>query len=495
MTVAAAVLLAVAFNPAASAATLDGPLVQVSGATPFDATCGTSETGVLFPGSEVEPYVHVNPANPLNMVGAWQQDRWSNGGARGNVAGVSFDGGATWASVPLPGVSECTGGDFVRASDPWVSFSPDGTVFAMSLAFDLLAAPNRPGGFGPNAMLVNRSEDGGLTWSPPVTLAFDDNPRLLNDKNSMTADPNDADFAYAVWDRLSTPAGATINPENVIGLGFKGPIRFTRTTDGGLTWEPARTIYDPAANNQTIGNQIVVQPDGTVVNFFNEILNFRNSDGGAQFDFTLALLRSEDNGATFERRPVRAAKIRSLGVVTPDAGAAVRDAAILFDVAVSPVDGTLYAVWQDARFAGVDTVALSRSTDGGATWSAPVPVSKTPAGAGLRSQAFIPSVEVNAAGVVAVSYYDFRNDPAGTPGAELSDHWLVTCSTACDTAAGFGGEVRVTDASFDYLDAPQARGLFLGDYAGLATDGTDFLPFFSVTGGDPADVLVRRVGP
>ena len=40
-------------------------------------------------------------------------------------------------------------------------------------------------------------------------------------------------------------------------------------------------IYDPAGNNQTIGNQIVVLPlskGGTVINFFNEILNFSNRD-------------------------------------------------------------------------------------------------------------------------------------------------------------------------------------------------------------------------
>ncbi|HEY5840795.1 MAG TPA: sialidase family protein [Mycobacterium sp.] len=490
-------LLTTTFIPSASAATLDGPLVQVSGASPFTATCGTSEPGILFPDSEVEPYVDVNPDLPENIVGVWQQDRWSNGGSRGNVAGVSMDGGASWQVVPLPGVTQCTGGPFVRASDPWVSFSPDGTVYAMSLAFNNQPPPGRPGGFGANAMLVNRSTDGGLTWGPPTTLAFDDNPRLLNDKNTLTADPNDADFVYAVWDRLSVPNGTVINPENVIGLGFKGPVRFTRTTNGGQSWEPVRTIYDPAANNQTIGNQIVVQPDGTVVDFFNEILNFKNSDGGGKFEFNLALLTSEDNGATWSKKPVRAQKIQSLGAVTPDTGAAIRDAAILFDVAVGP-NGNLYAVWQDTRFTGgqFDTVALSRSTDGGATWSAPIQVSKTPSGAGLRSQAFLPSVEVNTAGVVAVSYYDFRNDVPGTPADELADHFVVTCTASCAQAASFAAEVRVTDTSFDYLDAPQARGLFLGDYEGLGTDGTDFFPFFSATHtGDAASVFVRRVGP
>ena len=92
--------------------------------------------------------------------------------------------------------------------------------------------------------------------------------RFLNDKNSITADPNDADFVYAVWDRLQVSEGSIVNPENVVGLGFKGPIYFTRTTNGGDSWEPARKIYETGANKQTLGNQIVVRPQGELFNFF-----------------------------------------------------------------------------------------------------------------------------------------------------------------------------------------------------------------------------------
>ena len=87
-----------------------------------------------------------------------------------------------------------------------------------------------------------------------------------------------------------------INSENAIGFGFKGPAVFSRTTDGGLTWEPARIIYDPGATGQTIGNQIVVLPDGTLVNVFNEIVFFKNVRGEARFAFNLALIRSTDRG-------------------------------------------------------------------------------------------------------------------------------------------------------------------------------------------------------
>ena len=81
---------AVVISPAALAATL------VSGPSPF-AGCTVGGPGTNYVNAEVEPYVAVNPANPTNYIGVWQQDRWSNGGAHGLMSAASFDGGATWS--------------------------------------------------------------------------------------------------------------------------------------------------------------------------------------------------------------------------------------------------------------------------------------------------------------------------------------------------------------------------------------------------------------
>lgn len=478
-----------------------GPLVQASGATPFGAltVCGNfpgPPPSTVYLNSEVEPWVDVNPTNPNNIVATWQQDRWSNGGARGLVVGVSFNGGATWTSVPVPSITDCTNGKFQRATDPWLSFAPNGHLYHMSLALDIDTPPNREGGFGPNAMLVSKSTDGGLTWAPPITLIEDSNPRFLNDKNSITADPTDANYVYAVWDRLQSSTGNVINPERVPGdLAFKGAAMFSRTTNRGQTWEPARILYDPGAINQTLGNQLVVLPEGTLVAFFNEILAARNDDGGLQGDQNLSLKRSPNKGTTWlpHGRPIRTNKLQARGTVSPDAGTPVRDGAFLFDVAVNPNSGTLYAVWQDARFSGFDQIAYSESTDGGSTWTAPVKINLTPANANpLRQQAFIPSVAV-ANGVVGVAYYDFRNDNGS---GELADHWLIHCHANCSTPGNWVDEVRLTNTSFDLSQAPVARGLFLGDYVGLASAGTNFLAFFTQPhGSDRSSGFFRRVGP
>ena len=57
-------------------------------------------------------------------------------------------------------------------------------------------------------------------------------------------------------------------------------------------------------------------------------------------------------------------------------------------------------------------------------------------------------------------------------------------------------KVVLTDTSFNILEAPVARELFLGDYVGLASDGIDFLSVFVKSddpAGDPATVFFRRV--
>ncbi|HZD58541.1 MAG TPA: sialidase family protein, partial [Anaerolineales bacterium] len=219
--------------------------VPVSAATsPFTGcTADSGQVGTFSPDTEVEPWMEVNPADPDNIVASWQQDRWNNGGSRGLVAGVSTDGGANWTQVTVPDVSTCSGHPFYnRASDPWHSFSTDGSLYLMSLS---TSTGITSAGFPDSAMLVSKSEDGGLSWGDPIALIADNGPNILNDKNSITADPNDSDFAYAVWDRLVIGAEAA-PPVQVFGhaIGYHGPTWFARTTNGGDSWEPARKIYD-----------------------------------------------------------------------------------------------------------------------------------------------------------------------------------------------------------------------------------------------------------
>jgi len=511
---AAAVSLATVALVGAPTAAADlftlGDVVQVSGASPIPAACigdtNASSTSVNTYDSEVEPWVAVDPSNPLHLVGAWQQDRWNDGGARGLVTAASFNGGATWTLEDQTKSSTCTGGtpanggDYERASDPWVSIAGDGTTYLMSLSVD-----TNPGGIGlsPNAMLVMRSPDGGLSWDDPITLKRDENPNVLNDKNTMTADPFDADFVYAVWDRLESPPGSPPAPQaGENALGYRGPTWLARTTNGGESWEPARKIFDPGTLNQTIGNQIVVTGSGDLVNAFDLIHNFKNAHKTR--GFSIAVIRSEDRGATWDGHETivdHHFAFQGL-VIDPDDPNTntrrVRTGDILPEVAADPDSDAVYLVWQDFRFGPRSSVAFSQSPDGGKSWSQTVRINQTPNLANdLDEQAFTPMVRVSDDGTVTVTYYDFRHN---TPDPSLlTDAWAIHCHAAtddCTDPSSWTDEVRLTDASFDMKQAPFARGSFVGDYVGLDTDGTSMFPFWSMPAlGDPANIYVRRVSP
>jgi hypothetical protein len=514
---------------------ITGPTLASAGATPFGAGCGgpgegfhtpTEVPGVNFPNTEVEPWFQVNPQDPNDLVGFWQQDRWSDGGAHGLVAGVSNDGGTSW-SKSWPAFSNCAGGTpangggYERASDPWVSWAATpanglGTLHAISISFDRSTAHN--------AVLTSRSLDGGHTWSPPITLR-EDNSRsgplanLFNDKESITADPVTAGYVYAVWDRIESPNNNPLTPPQAYAHApaFRGPAWFARSTDNGATWETAHPIFAPnAGRTQTIGNQIVVLPDGTLVDGFNYIRG-SNGQGIARGD-NAAVIFSTDHGMTWSSTPTIIANMGDTGVRDPEPVNClgdntpstpcllVRTGDILPDFAVdahSGSPGTMYAVWQSHQTATVagnpvdDTILISRSTDGGHVWSPPVKVNHTTSG----KQAFTASVHVAANGDVAVTYYDFRND---TPGdAALStDYWIVHhhASDPFDSAH-FSDESRITPASFNMRTAPYAIGYFVGDYEGLDSFGNTFTPFFvQANGTDPFHPLTdayysTAVGP
>jgi hypothetical protein len=468
------------------------PLTVISGLSPFaGCTVGAAPGSVLYPNAEEEPWVDANPVDPLNLIAAWQQDRWSDGGAHGLVTAVSHDGGLTWTRT-FPHFSICAGGnaqnggDFDRASDPWVSFGGDGTAYQVSLSFNALN--------NVNAVLASRSTDGGDTWSEPWTIIRDSGDRdvsyAFNDKESVTADSQTAGYAYAAWDRFVTPSGTS--RESIEGLihsaSFREPIWFSRTTDGGVTWEPARNIYDTGEFNGTIGSQILVAKNGDLLNFFTEFFIHKNA--GKSRGEWMSVIRSTDKGVTWSKQSTKIAPSRERVAFDPDTGRNIRAEGGLPEVAIDRASGALYVVWQDASFSGVDEIAFSMSTDNGHTWSMPIKVNQTPrSSTAANQQAFVAGVHVSADGTVAVTYYDFRNNDAN-PGVP-TDYWIVHCHADCSDAANWGDEARLTTTSFDIEQAPAARGpfgYFLGEYEGLTNIGDSFVPVFvAVNNGNPAN--------
>jgi hypothetical protein len=447
------------------------PLVRASGPSPFLGHPITANDPAITINAETLPDLAVDPNDPQHLVGAWIQDF-----ARGVVSAVSFDGGDSWQSVAVPGTTIAAGGVYPHANNPRVCFGADGDVYLTMVGHDLPYVTN------PNAVLISKSTNGGLTWGAPTTFAnqlghFPAGPFL-------TADPTNADLIYAIW---TTKIG---------NQGINVATKFTRTTDGGQTWEPVRTIYRSANVDDNAGHQILVLPSGTLVDVFKE--DFWAGQTVQRSE--VSLIRSTDGGTAWSTR-IPVAQLPTSAVLDPENGLRVVTGINgTIDAAVDPMSGEIYAVWKTAGFSNgeFDSIAFSMSTDGGLSWSTPIKINQTPDSIpAANRQAFIPSVAVNDDGVVAVTYYDFRNN---TPAAGLpTDYWMVHAhpSDGLTNPASWSSENRLTDTSFNMEDSLFLFNQYIvGGYQGLVAQSGSFGALFAMPlGGDHGSIFYRDLMP
>ena len=483
--IATAGAAAVAAVPAALAAdyTPGAPVLASPALSPLPDPCpfqGETETQENFKDTEVEPLVAVNPTNPDNVIGVFQEDRWSDGGAHGLLAAVSFNGGNSyvndWAEFSACSDKPETENfeHLPRATDPWVSFDAAGRAYQVGL-------PIIDGSLtGESAITTSYSTDGGLTWSAPVDVTRQDDPAgaVFLDKQSITADPYHAGRAWVTWIQGNLP-GENISAAKLShAFSYRGTPMVAYTTDGGRSWSAPQAMTN--ANLYAQGNQIVVLPDGTLID--SQAILYKGA--GIQPNLKgvyMAVMRSTDGGKHWSA-PTTIAPIGTVNEVVD--GQPLRVGDYLPDLVADPRTGDLYITWADGLGGTTNKIVLSRSTDGGKHWSAPTVVSHHPS-----AQSFNHAVAIANDGDLAVLYYDtFRNDSA--PGIPTD----VYLRHSANGGLTWSSPQMLT--SFDLANAPIARGYFVGDYQGLAPIGArGLLAFFGVTASTPesANVLSIRL--
>ena len=454
-----------------------------------------------YPNTEPEVWEAKNLANPDNFVGTFQQDRWNDGGGKGLVAGWSFNDGLHWGVTPLP-FSLCAapyyGGAVLpteRASDPANDFGPDGRAYAISISFDENTFKNGVG--------AATSTDGGVTWHNQKFVDFNADVGPLtsfDDKEWVTADPQVAGTAYAVWDQLrffvsaSCPRQATTDdrPLRRSGSGdpvvcFTGPAMFSKTTDGGVTWSPPAPIVSTPAAEQTISNQIVVDPrTGILYDFYEYIL----ATGALQ----IRMVFSNDKGATWSAPQIVVPDHNPVGIHDLQTGAAARTGDIIPIPAIDRNTGQLYVAFQDTRYNtnGEDDVLFTTSVAGGLTgsWTVPQRVNLPEDRAG-----FTPGIKVNDQSQLGIDYYSLRHPDLGPDVWPVERYLRISDGPALVSTPSAGGRPVATISfstpthvagPFNMLAAPNAGGFFTGDYEGMTIDrdGKSFHTFFASTNCD-----------
>jgi hypothetical protein len=277
--------------------------------------------------TQVEPSV---AASGSTLVAAFQVGRFFDGAAAGIGWATSFNGGRTWRSGLLPAVTalQQPPGTVQRASDPAVAYD---ALHRTWLVVTLGVSPAL------SNIAVSRSADG-LAWSPPAIVTQAVRGSLAYDKEWIGCD-NGATSpfrgnCYVVYSDF---------------VASRLTVQVSR--DGGATWQPG-VAASVAAGADVVGALPVVQPNGALT------IVFLSADLG------VFAVRSSDGATTWSPRvgisPLDALLPNDLRV--PPLPAAAVDAA-----------GRIYVVWADCglRPACSGTDVVLTTSDDALTWTAP----------------------------------------------------------------------------------------------------------------------------
>lgn len=389
-----------------------------------------------------EPHLFRSAARPNLLLATFQEGRFAeDGGAVGNGCAVSRDGGLTWTRALIPALTTASGGPYPRATDPVAAIGPQGDLYLNGLASIDRA-------FGLAAVVIQRSTDEGVTWSPPTVIYQSPDRQNFPDKNwfvvnDYPAGPN-AGRLVATWTQFTSTAAGTATGNHLVAA---------LSDDRGATWSPPANITPAGSSNQ--GTQPFFLPDGSLGVVY---ITFLNSSNVAQF--SLNYKYSADGGRTF---PNAATTI--VGFVPGWDDPELRDGIFLPSASVARDTGEIFVTYV-AVVAGTPRILVTRSSDRGSTWTTPVVVSDQPAGRSVCN----PAVTVSADGrTVSIVFIDKRHAPDGRGFVDL------TAAVSFDGGVSWQPNTRLTETSSDLQHGPPTtRGVMLGDYlAVVAPAGSD----------------------
>jgi hypothetical protein len=376
------------------------------------------------------------------VVTAFQSGRFFDGGASDIGFATSNDGGGHWTGGFLPGLTKYdAGGAYDRVSDPTVAYdAKHGVWLIASLA---IVEPSVHG----VAATVNRSFDGGKTWTAAAAIGTGTNV----DKEWIVCDNHPASafygHCYAEWDEIADG----------------DRIKLSTSTDGGASWG---AVKQTGGNGQGFAGQPLVQPKGRVVVPIvdpgaTKLLAFASDDGGATWSTPTQVATISDHEAAGDLRtePIPSAEIDA--------------------------DGTIYVAWQDCRFrsgcTSNDIVMTSTTEAGYGTWSTVQRVPIDPLSSTVDH--FIPGLAVDPATAgssarLALAYY-FYPDAGCTAATCRLDVGFVTST---DGGATWTPPTQIAGPmSLSWLP-PTTGGAMVGDYISTSFVGGVPLPFFAVAG-------------
>lgn len=364
--------------------------------------------------SESLPQVQTVPGSPDELRAVYVQD-----GGEAAVGAASSDGGRSWSLTPVGGATGCTGGTEASwTANPFLAVGGDGATYYGN---SWLGGPE-----GSQGILVHRWAGPGFAWSSGMSPDGSDSAQNAN----VAASPHDPDSIAMMWSQIhtvSTPAGRVPSSAD---------LRFARSSDGGRTFDPARTLITSAPGDFVVNSVLRWDPEtGDLIAIYStsnlsglaatmdptasqrttlEVFSTRSSDGGESWSEPQHL---GTQGFVKGHDPDDSAP--DVALLNGTAYASVKT-----DLALGP-DGRVAVAWTDAAGGDTTAVQLALSYDGGVTWSRARSLQ-------VNSEVIEPAVAFTGKGTLGVFFYDFRNDVSGDDDFTF-DAWLQTSEDGAET--------------------------------------------------------------
>jgi hypothetical protein len=360
-----------------------------------------------------EVTIAINPLNPNIIAAAANIDHFY----------LSTNGGLNWSESHLSSMLGVWG-------DPALLFDSLGNLYYAHLS-------NPVSGYWIDRIVVQKSTNNGLTWNDGAGVGFF--APKNQDKEWLTVDltqsPNSGNI-YMTWtefDNYGSPTGSD-----------SSRIRFSKSTNEGITWGPAVTISDVSgdcidSDNTDEGAVPCVGPDGEIYVSWAGPLGLvfdKSTDGGITWGNDI-FVSDIPGGWDFDVPGI----YRANGLPIT-----------MCNISNSPNRGTIYIVWSDQRNGTSNTdIFLVKSTDKGNTWSLPVKVNND---ATTRHQFFVWSTIDQSTGHLWFVFYDRRN--------------TATTETDVFAAKSIDGGVTFDNFKISETSFTPTSGVFFGDYTNIA---------------------------
>ncbi len=427
-----------------------------------------------------------NPAQDftLSLLGGFTQSETSTAWC-GNTVVVGYNDSGSYlrtsgidpsAAASFNGVaSSVSGGRSFRALD-YLNPGPNPTGFLGGDPVVVCGAPSTfyysslfsttdPSGNPLSAISLSTSFSSGLSWSAPALAAAKDGFSHTLDKDWLAIDfahPENLYVTYTDFD-YSYNSNSCPNESRIA-------IELVASHNSGSTWSVPVVIDEEcgATNAFVQGSQVAVDRTGKVYVAYE----FFAADGSR----SLKIASSTNRGSSFDATT-------EISTVTQTGDGSALQGEFRSNefpsMAIDPASSAVYVAWADARnnvvpdlisgsgTYGYGDVFVSRSDDGGHSWSAAEAVSTTPASyTGVGRDQFMPAIAVDHAGNLAVCYYDRRLDPENQAidrfcslSADHGSSWRDSRKTTSSWTPVHGSDVYINPA-------------YLGDYDQTAVDAT-----------------------